>query len=217
MIVVDGVTVEVGGQVILRPVSFEVADGAVLAVVGPSGSGKSTLLGCVSGLLVPSAGAVEVAGRAMAGGEAQRARLRREHLGVVSQDADLLDELDVVENVALPLIFAGRGRAEAMELAVAALTRVGCESLAQARPGTLSGGEAQRVAVARALTVPGRAIVADEPTAALDRRNALSVGALVVDNAREQGSATLVATHDLELAAMCDEVLDLRAVEVGAA
>jgi len=218
MIVVDNVAVHLAdGSVILRPVSFRVPDGTVLAVVGPSGSGKSTLLASVTGLVTPTTGSVMIDGDEMAGPEARRARLRRELLGVVYQDADLLDELDVAENVALPLIFAGQGRGGALRLARAALATVGCEPLRSARPGTLSGGEAQRVSVARALALPGRAIVADEPTAALDRQNALAVGALIVDNARQQGSATLVATHDLELAEMCDEVLDLRSVEADAA
>ena len=218
MITVDDVSVSVGSSRILPPTSVRVEPGEVLAVVGPSGSGKSTLMRCLAGLTVPSSGSVRIEDVVLSkASAAQRARFRRARLGVIFQDPELLDELSAIENVALPLLFSGHGRRSALELASAALENVGCGHLTAARPTTLSRGEAQRVATARALIVPGRVVLADEPTASLDRDNALAVASLLIEHAHEHGAATVIATHDPELVALSDQVLDLRALATSVA
>jgi ABC-type lipoprotein export system ATPase subunit len=207
------VGVRVGSLRILPPVSFRVAAGEILVVTGPSGSGKSTLVRCLAGLTQPSEGTVRIDGTALSQASArERARFRRAHLGIVFQEPELLLELSAIENVALPMLFSGRDRSSTDSSARAALAEVGCDHLADARPSTLSGGEAIRVATARALAVPGRVVLADEPTASLDRANALAVGELLVNHARDHKAATVIATHDPEIVAMGDVVLDLRAV-----
>lgn len=211
MIEACAVTAEVRGVRILDSPDLSVAPGQVVAVVGPSGSGKSTLLRILTGVQVPTTGSVTIDGveltRLPVGA---RATFRRDRLGVVFQDPELLDELSVAENVGLPIVLAGRPRREALALAREQLARVGLASQADGSPQTLSRGEAMRVAVARALVAGPRAVIADEPTASLDRSNALSIARLLVDNARAAGAATVVASHDPEVMALCDRVVDLR-------
>ncbi|GII97830.1 putative ABC transport system ATP-binding protein/lipoprotein-releasing system ATP-binding protein [Sediminihabitans luteus] len=212
MIQVRSLGVVRGDVTVLAETSFEVPDGTVTALVGPSGSGKSTLVRCLAGLAAPTTGTVLVDGVDVARlGAAAQAAFRRDMLGLVFQDPELLDELTAAENVALPRLVAGAPRRTALEAARAALAVVGCEHLAGLRPGTFSRGEAQRVALARALATPGRSVVADEPTASLDRTNGRLVVDLLVRHAREHGAATLVATHDPEVVERCDAVVDLRA------
>lgn len=209
--------VEVSGVVLLASTSLTVAAGEVLAVVGPSGSGKTTLLGCISGTVVPTRGQIEVDGIDVSRlSAAARARFRREHVGLIFQGPELLDELSVGENVALQMIFSGMARDEARSRAAVALERVGVAQLIDARVARLSGGEAQRVAVARALASPASVVLADEPTASLDADNARQVTNLLVEAARREGAAVVIATHDMEVAGACDNVLSLREAAVGA-
>jgi len=173
--------------------------GEVLALVGPSGSGKTTLIHLLAGILTPSEGAVywgEVPISRLSEGE--RVRLRREYLGLIFQHHYLLPELTALENVMLPGLIQGRAdprRAEAL------LARVGLEKRAGKKPATLSGGERQRVAVARAVFHRPRLVLADEPTGALDPANARRVLDLLLELAREEGAAVLLATHDERLVA----------------
>jgi putative ABC transport system ATP-binding protein len=132
-------------------------------------------------------------------------------VGQVFQQADLMDELTVAENAALPLLFDGLARTEARTRALALLAEVGCPELADRVPGTLSVGQAQRVAVARACVTQGRVLLADEPTASLDRANAMQVGRLLVELARARNLAMVLATHDPAVVALCDEELSLAA------
>lgn len=211
VIVVREVAVVIGEEHVLAPTSLEVASGEAVAVMGPSGSGKSTLLACIDGLRAPTAGTVQVGERVVSGlSVAARARFRRELCGVVHQDPDLLDELDVRDNVALPLIFAGTSRPAARARALEMLVAVGCGELSSRRPWQISGGEAQRVAVARAFAGAPAVIVADEPTASLDAANAATVIDLIVTHARRAGAAAVIATHDPAVAEACDHVLPLR-------
>lgn len=210
MIEATRVGVDADGQVRLAPVTLRVPDGRVLAVSGPSGCGKSTLLGCLSGRVRPSEGEVRICGQDVwAWPAGRRAVFRRVHVGQVFQRADLMDELTVAENVALPLLFNGVARTEARSRAVALLADVGCQELADRVPGTLSVGQAQRVAVARACVTHGQVLLADEPTASLDRANAMQVGRLLVELARARGLAMVLATHDPAVVALCDEELSL--------
>jgi putative ABC transport system ATP-binding protein len=192
-------------------IDLTIAAGESLVVMGPSGSGKSSLLACVTGMLVPTSGSVQVAGENMSTmSAAHRARLRRKALGLVFQDADLLPELSVAENVALTLLFDGKSRAAALRRAGEALAAVGLDGHGDKKTDQISGGQAQRVALARALVRPSmKLLVADEPTASLDAKNARQVTALLLEHTRRLGAGALVATHDPLVAQACDRVLHL--------
>jgi len=163
--------------------------GQRVALTGPSGSGKSTLLHLLAGLEIPTAGTI--GWPALAG-----APLRPGPVAVVFQAPSLLDPLDVAENVALPLILAGVDAAEAREVALAALYRLDLARLADRLPGELSGGQAQRVAVARALAGSPRLVLADEPTGQLDHATAATVVDALLEVADQTGCALVVSTHD---------------------
>lgn len=172
----------------------EIPPGARLALTGPSGSGKSTLLHLLAGLDEPTAGTITWPALGA------RHQLRPGPVGVVFQGPSLLPPLDVVENVALPLLLAGRPEAEAGAAAHEALARLGLEELAGKLPEELSGGQAQRVAVARVLAGRPRLILADEPTGQLDHRNGAVVIDALLEAAAALGAALIVATHDLLVA-----------------
>lgn len=202
---------EVGGVPILSSTSLHVRAGEVVAVTGPSGSGKTTLLNCVAGIIVPSSGVVLINGIEMSSlRPAARAKFRRNHIGLVFQDPELLDELSVVENVSITMIFNGADRTDATDRADAMLRTLDVGHLSASRTATLSGGEAQRVAVARALVKDASVIVADEPTASLDAVNVVQVTRLLVDAARRSHAALMIATHDPTVASLCDHVVSLR-------
>jgi putative ABC transport system ATP-binding protein len=200
-----------GATPALRGLDLAVEAGEVVAVLGPSGSGKSTLLHCLAGLASPDAGEVQYDGRPLYElSDRDRTRLRRSEIGVVFQYGQLVPELTAAENVALPLVLARRGRAEAVAAARTWLERVGVAGVGDARPGELSGGQAQRVAVARALVTEPRLVVADEPTGALDSLAAEQVMELVTSIARESGTTVLLVTHDLRVASYADREVVLR-------
>lgn len=207
----------VGSTVVdaLAGIDLEVADGEWVAVEGPSGSGKSTLLNLIGGLDRPTSGSIGVAGRNLAaldGGAL--ARHRRETVGFVFQAFRLLARLTARENVALPLLLAGRARADAERRADELLERVALAPRAAHRPPELSGGEQQRVAIARALVNGPRLLLADEPTGNLDAAAAADVFRLLVDLRRHGGLAVIVATHDADIARGAERVLRLRAGRV---
>ena len=174
--------------------SCEIAAGARLALTGPSGSGKSTLLHLLAGLDEPTAGTITWPALG------ERHQLRPGPVGVVFQGPSLLPPLDVAENVALPLLLAGRAEGEAAAAAHQALARLGLEDLAAKLPEELSGGQAQRVAVARVLAGQPRLIMADEPTGQLDHRNGAVVIDALLEAAAALGAALVVATHDVLVA-----------------
>jgi putative ABC transport system ATP-binding protein len=178
-----------GSEVVaLRDVGCEVVEGELIAITGPSGSGKSTLLHVLAGLDRPTAGSVCWPGL--------RHPLRPAAIAVVFQGPSLLAPLDVLENVGLPLLLMGAAEADARARAFRALELVGVADLAGRLPEELSGGQAQRVAVARALVSRPRLILADEPTGQLDRASARRVIDLLVEAARSLGAALVVSTHD---------------------
>ena len=200
-----------GATPALRGVDLTVRAGEVVAILGPSGSGKSTLLHCLAGLTRPDAGEVEYAGKRLdAMSERDRTRLRRTDIGVVFQYGQLVPELTAAENVALPLLLGRRGRGAALAAAHTWLTRLGVPEVAAARPGQLSGGQAQRVAVARALVTEPRLLAADEPTGALDSLAAEQVMELITSVARESGTTVVLVTHDLRVASYADREVVLR-------
>lgn len=189
----------------LRGVSLAVAEGEVLAVTGPSGCGKSTLLHCLSGLLRPDAGEVWYRGaRLDTCSERDRSRLRRTEFGVLFQFGQLVAELSAAENVSMPLLLGGVSRSAARTAALSWLERFGVAELADTRPGAVSGGEQQRVAMARALVTEPRVLFADEPTGALDSLAGEQVLGEIVRVAREQSTTVVLVTHDARVAAYGD-------------
>jgi putative ABC transport system ATP-binding protein len=191
------------GPPALQQVSLTVAPGEAVAILGPSGSGKSTLLNLIAGLDRPSTGTVTVAGvRVDTLGEAGAARYRREHIGMVFQFFNLLDDLTVADNVALPAQLAGMGRGEARRRTAELLDVLGIGRHAQAYPGRLSGGQRQRVAVARALMNRPALLLADEPTGALDSAAGENVRQLLSE-LHADGQTIVLVTHDVGLAQAC--------------
>ena len=200
-----GLELSYGQTPALRGVDLRIAPGESLALMGPSGSGKSTLLHCVAGILVPDAGTLQVLGTDVASlGQSARARFRLEHLGLIFQLGELVSELALEENVMLPLQLLGRSRQEARTEAVEMLDRLGVAGVAGRRAGEVSGGQAQRGAVARALAPRPRLVLADEPTGSLDTVAADAVMAALVETSRDLGSTLLVVTHDHRVAAYLD-------------
>ncbi len=195
----------------LRGVSLTVSAGEIVAVMGPSGSGKSTLLHCLAGILVPDAGEIHFAGRRLDTlGETERSALRRNRFGFVFQFGQLVPELSVEENVALPLLLSGSRRAAALAQARDWLQRLDLAGLERRRGGELSGGQAQRVALARGLVTHPEVLFADEPTGALDSLTGEQVMELLVASVRAHGTTVVLVTHEPRVAAYADREVIVR-------
>jgi putative ABC transport system ATP-binding protein len=195
----------------LRGASVAVAQGEILAVMGPSGSGKSTLLHCLAGIFPPDSGEVWYAGRRLDTlDEAERTRLRRTAFGFVFQFGNLVPELTAADNVALPLLLQRQHRKAAYRQAAQWLDKLGLADKGARRTGELSGGEAQRVAVARALALGPQVLFADEPTGSLDSLSGEKVMDLLTGLARDQGVTVVLVTHDARVAAYADREVMVR-------
>lgn len=196
---------------VLKSVDLTLSPGEIVGLIGPSGSGKSSLLHAAGLLERPTAGEVRIDGRdCLKLGDRERTRVRRAKIGFVYQFHHLLPEFSALDNVALPRLIAGDGRTGARAEASRLLTQLGLAERLHHQPAQLSGGEQQRVAIARAIANHPRVVLADEPTGNLDTRTSASVFAALLDLARREGVAALVATHNLELAGYMDRVFALK-------
>ncbi|MEO0559962.1 MAG: ABC transporter ATP-binding protein [Bacteroidota bacterium] len=194
---------------ILKGITFEIESGEWVAITGPSGSGKSTLLGVVSGLDAPSSGRVHLDGLEVSNrSEAELAKVRNEKVGIVFQSFNLIPTLTALENVEAPMYVSAK-RKQARQLASAMLERVGLADRMDHRPHQLSGGQQQRVAIARALVTEPALVVADEPTGNLDAATSAAVLDLFADLRRDLGLTLLVVTHDPDVAARADRIVNL--------
>ena len=227
-----GLEMSFGQTHALRGVDLDVLAGEVLAVTGPSGSGKSTLLHVMAGVLVPDAGSVSYHGGKSPGGgatdvaediavniavldEAARSRLRLKEFGFIFQFGQLLPDLSALDNVTIPLLLAGTPRRRALAQARETLGELGLSEHLDKRPTQLSGGQAQRAAVARALVTNPRLLFADEPTGSLDSLAAERTMEVLLSSVRSRGAGLVIITHDARVAAYADREVTVRDGRVG--
>ena len=215
-----GLEMSFGQTHALRGVDLDVAAGEVLAVTGPSGSGKSTLLHVMAGVLVPDAGRVDYHGGDVsqditALDEAARSRLRLKEFGFIFQFGQLLPDLSALDNVTIPLLLAGTARRKALAQARETLGELGLSEHLDKRPTQLSGGQAQRAAVARALVTNPRLLFADEPTGSLDSLAAERTMEVLLGSVRSRGAGLVIITHDARVAAYADREVTVRDGRIG--
>ncbi|MCW6006034.1 ABC transporter ATP-binding protein [Micromonospora sp. CPCC 205371] len=211
LLVADGLNKAFGPTPALDGASISIDAGEIVAVMGPSGSGKSTLLHCLAGIVRPDSGQVRYEGREVtAMPDRERSALRRRQFGFVFQFGQLVPELTCLENVALPLRMERVRRRAAEQRAMEWLERLEVTDVAGKRPGEVSGGQGQRVAVARALVTNPRVIFADEPTGALDSLNGERVMRLLTQSARESHAAVVLVTHEARVASYSDREVVVR-------
>lgn len=208
-----------GATKALRGADIDIRHGELVAIMGPSGSGKSTLLHCLAGIITPDTGDVWFGATKLNElSEEHRTKLRREKFGFVFQFGQLVPELTALENVALPLLLDGKKRDEALAIAKPWFERLGVSGLEQRRAGEISGGQGQRIALARALAMKPEILFADEPTGSLDTLSGEKVMELLIAAAKREGTTVILVTHDARVAAYADREIVVRdgQVAVGA-
>ena len=207
----DDVTKDFGGAPVLSGISLDIKGGETVAIMGPSGSGKSTLLHCMSGVLTPTSGKVEFKNAVLSdASDAARSRTRLADFGFVFQDHQLLPELSALDNVALPAMLNGTSRSKARDKAQKLLNQLGLGMLVDRRPGQVSGGQAQRIAIARALVTSPAVIFADEPTGALDQATGHEVMQMLSAVVQRTGAALVMVTHDAQVADWMERRIEIR-------
>jgi putative ABC transport system ATP-binding protein len=195
----------------LAGIDITIPAGQALAIMGPSASGKSTLLHCLSGILPTTSGDVYLGSQKISAlSDAQRSRLRLKNFGFVFQDGQLIPELSARENVAVPLMLLGLSRRSALAVADDWLGRLGLNGAVTRYPGEVSGGQAQRIAIARALATHPEVVFADEPTGALDQATGHEVMQVLTTTARMTHATLVVVTHDVQVAHWCDRLVEIR-------
>ncbi|SQG65167.1 putative substrate-binding protein [Corynebacterium renale] len=196
---------------VVRGIDLSITAGEKVAIMGPSGSGKSTLLNCLAGILTPTSGTVEFQGSVISSAsDKKRSALRLKDFGFIFQDSMLIPELPARENVALPLRLTGVGASEALTRADALLRHLGLGEHGRKLPGALSGGQAQRVAIARGLVHQPQVVFADEPTGALDQATGHLAMQLITSTLSHYGGALVLVTHDANVAGWCDRLIEIR-------
>ena len=211
LLVADELRKSYGPTTALDGAEFSIHPGEVVAVMGPSGSGKSTLLHCLAGIVRPDSGTVRYGDRELTTlSDRDLSALRRTEFGFVFQFGQLVPELTCLENVALPLRLNGAGGKDAERTALAWMERLEVADLGGKRPGEVSGGQGQRIAVARSLVTGPKVLFADEPTGALDSLNSERVMELLTDAARSAGAAVVLVTHEAKVAAYSDREILVR-------
>lgn len=211
LLIIEDLNKRYGQQEVLAGVSLRIEDGERVALMGPSGSGKSTLLNCLAGLDKPDSGSIHFMGKDLLHlGEEEVTRLRRAALTSIFQFFHLLPTLRAWENVEFPLLLNGIRRSERQDRVEALLQEVGLGHRRDALPSELSGGEMQRLAIARALITEPRLILADEPTGSLDSQNSARVLELLSELTNRHGTALLMVTHDPEAARICSRIHQMR-------
>lgn len=199
------------GAQILREIDLDIYTGEILAIMGPSGSGKSTLLHCLSGILPASNGSIIYANRDLTRENLKNlAKLRRNDFGFIFQFGELIPEMPALTNITLPLLLRGESRKSAYKIADEWITRVGLTELKNSLPPTLSGGEIQRTAIARAMAINPKIIFADEPTGSLDSINEQKILELFTQLAREFNKTVVIVTHSVDVAARADRIITLK-------
>ena len=194
----------------IKGVSLSINQGEMVAVMGPSGCGKTTLLNILSGIDDPSAGQVNVAGKPLFGiSDDERSDIRGKEMGFIFQKFHLLDVMNAVENVEIPLLLAGTNPSDARKKATKALTKVGLSERVNHRPSELSGGQQQRVSIARAIVHDPSVILCDEPTGNLDSLTSKNVMELLLE-LNQSGSTIVIVTHDDDIASMCNRIVRIK-------
>ena len=194
----------------IKGVSLSINQGEMVAVMGPSGCGKTTLLNILSGIDDPSAGQVKVAGKPLFGiSDDERSDIRGKEMGFIFQKFHLLDVMNAVENVEIPLLLAGTNPSDARKKATKALTKVGLSERVNHRPSELSGGQQQRVSIARAIVHDPSVILCDEPTGNLDSLTSKNVMELLLE-LNQSGSTIVIVTHDDDIASMCTRIVRIK-------
>lgn len=210
MIQLRDITKNFGSLQVLRGIDLDINQGEVVSIVGPSGAGKTTLLQIMGTLDSPTGGRVVIDGQDVSQlGQRRLAHFRNQHIGFVFQFHQLLPEFTALENVMIPAFIGGAGRRDARERALELLQFMGLQERADHKPGELSGGEKQRVAVARALVNKPNVVMADEPSGSLDSQNKEELHRLFFDLRDRYGQTFVIVTHDEALAAMTDRTIHM--------